>query len=100
VFDAEQQPEHWQLQLNGTELASRWQFSKDWQQQGIVAAFDYLHLPLSETASASEQAAKVTEKLALTAQRWLLELPPLSVSCADCSIGNYRFGQVSAKAHS
>jgi uncharacterized protein (TIGR02099 family) len=100
VFDAEQQPEHWQLQLNGTELASRWQFSKDWQQQGIVAAFDYLHLPLSETASASEQAAKVTEKLALTAQRWLLELPPLSVSCADCSIGNYRFGQVEAKAHS
>ncbi|MDR6984229.1 uncharacterized protein (TIGR02099 family) [Rheinheimera pacifica] len=100
VFDAEQLPQHWQLQLNGTELASRWQFSKDWQQQGIVAAFDYLHLPLSETVSASEQAAKVTEKLALTAQRWLLELPPLTVSCADCSIGNYRFGQVEAQAHS
>ncbi|PKM17127.1 MAG: TIGR02099 family protein [Gammaproteobacteria bacterium HGW-Gammaproteobacteria-15] len=100
VFDAEQLPQHWQLQLNGTELASRWQFNKDWQQQGIVAAFDYLHLPLSETVSASEQAAKVTEKLALTAQRWLLELPPLTVSCADCSIGNYRFGQVEAQAHS
>ncbi|HEY0924415.1 YhdP family protein [Rheinheimera pacifica] len=100
VFDAEQLPAYWQLQLNGTELASRWQFSKDWQQQGIEAAFDYLHLPLSETVSASEQAAKVTEKLALTAQRWLLELPPLTVSCADCSIGNYRFGQVEAQAHS
>lgn len=100
VFDAEQLPQHWRLQLNGTELASRWQFNKDWQQQGIVATFDYLHLPLTETADASEQAAKVTEKLALTAQRWLLELPPLTVSCADCSLGNYRFGQVEAKAHS
>lgn len=100
VFDAEQQPDQWQLQLNGTELASRWQFNKDWQQQGIVAAFDYLHLPISESVSASEQAAKVTEKLALTAQRWLLELPPLTISCADCSIGDYRFGQVEARAHS
>lgn len=100
VFDARHQPEQWQLQLNGTELASRWQFSHNWQQQGISAAFDYLHLPVDDTASVSEEATEVTEKLALTAQRWLLELPPLTLTCADCSIGNYRFGKVTAKANS
>lgn len=100
VFDARHQPQQWQLQLNGTELASRWQFSHNWQQQGISAAFDYLHLPVDNSVSASEEASEITEKLALTAQRWLLELPPISVTCADCSIGNYRFGQVSARASS
>ena len=100
VFDAEQGAAAWQLQLNSTELASRWQFSKDWQQQGITATFDYLRLPLAQQVDSSAEAAQVTEKLALSAQRWLLALPPISVSCADCSLGNYRFGQVSAKAHS
>ena len=100
VFDAEQGAAVWQLQLNSTELASRWQFSKDWQQQGITATFDYLRLPLAQQVDSSAEAAQVTEKLALSAQRWLLALPPISVSCADCSLGNYRFGQVEAKAHS
>lgn len=100
VFDASQGEQDWQLQLNATELASRWQFSKDWQQQGINAQLDYLRLPLAESADASAEAAAVTEKLALTAQRWLLQLPPISVNCADCSLGAYRFGQVSARSQS
>lgn len=100
VFDASQGEQDWQLQLNATELASRWQFSKDWQQQGINANLDYLRLPLAESVEASEQAAAVTEKLALTAQRWLLELPPITINCADCSLGAYRFGQVTARSQS
>jgi uncharacterized protein YhdP len=98
VFELKQQPEQWQLQLNGTEIASRWQFSKQWQQQGIVAELDYLHLPLAPAEPVSAEAAKLTEKLALTAQQWMLQLPPLQLNCADCSIGNYRFGRVNASA--
>nr|WP_245217659.1 YhdP family protein [Rheinheimera maricola] len=98
VFELKQQPELWQLQLNGTEIASRWQFSKQWQQQGINATLDYLHLPISSGDDVSEQAADLTQQLALTAQRWFLQLPPLQLSCADCSVGSYRFGQVSASA--
>ncbi|HSG51918.1 MAG TPA: YhdP family protein, partial [Rheinheimera sp.] len=90
VFELTQQQDAWLLQLNGTEIASRWQLSKDWQQQGITLALDYLHLPWPEFDE--------TEHSALTAQRWLLQLPPLSISCNDCSVGNYQFGKVTAKA--
>ena len=90
VFELTQQQDAWLLQLNGTEIASRWQLSKDWQQQGITLALDYLHLPWPEFNE--------TEHSALTAQRWLLQLPPLSISCNDCSVGNYQFGKVTAKA--
>lgn len=97
VFELNQLPEHWQLQLNGTEIASQWLFSKNWQQQGISAQLDYLHLPMPPQEATDTE---LVVQLAQTAQRWLLELPPLTLSCADCSIGNYQFGQVQAKAQS
>ncbi|MDX3775143.1 YhdP family protein [Chromatiaceae bacterium AAb-1] len=93
VFEVQQQPELWLLQLNGNEVASRWQLFKDWQQQGIYVAFDYLHLPVPEPAVAEQQARS-------TSAHWMTELPPLTVTCADCAIGPYRLGEVTAKAHS
>ena len=101
VFDAEQQAEQWTLQLNGKEVASHWLFSKDWQQQGITANLDYLQLPLAVAEQPTDNPAQqVVDTLAQTSQRWLLQLPPLTLNCADCSLGSYRFGQVAAKAHS
>ncbi|WP_417705471.1 YhdP family protein [Rheinheimera aquimaris] len=100
VFELSQLPQHWQLQLNGTEIASQWQFSKDWQQQGISAQLDYLHLPWPEQPAPNSADAVTAQTLAQTAQRWLLQLPPLTISCADCAVGSYQLGQVSAKAHS
>ncbi|MDP5142609.1 YhdP family protein [Rheinheimera baltica] len=98
VFELNQQPQQWQLQLNGTEVASQWMFSKDWQGQGITAKLDYLHLPLPLAAVVDD----ATDGLVLTpeVQRWMLQLPPLTVSCTDCAIGSYQFGQVQAQAHS
>ncbi|HEX5791745.1 MAG TPA: YhdP family protein, partial [Rheinheimera sp.] len=100
VFELNQLPQHWQLQLNGTEIASQWQFSKDWQAQGINARLDYLHLPWPEPPAPNSAAAATAAELAQSAQRWLLQLPPLNLSCADCAIGSYQLGQVSVKAHS
>ncbi|WNO59914.1 YhdP family protein [Rheinheimera sp. MMS21-TC3] len=104
VFDLNQLADLWQLQLNATEVASRWQFHKNWQQQGITAELDYLMLPWplrpkaeSNTRIASVKASKSNE---LDPQLWLVELPPITINCADCSVGAYRFGKVSAQAHS
>lgn len=95
VFDMTEQPEHWLLQLNGKELSSHWILNKDWQQQGIIINLDYLHLPWPESAS-----DETDEALLSTPADWLLSTPAVSVSCADCSIGSYRLGQVEMKAHS
>ena len=97
VFELSPQPEFWQLQLNGTEIASRWQLHKDWQNKGIVAELDYLHLPLTEDNTETDSSTAGTP---LTSQRWWLSLPPLQVRCADCAIGPYRLGQVRAQARS
>ena len=95
VFELSPQPDYWQLQLNGTEIASRWQLHKDWQNKGIVAELDYLHLPLSaDTADTASEGEK------LISQNWMLALPPLQLRCVDCAVGPYRLGQVQASAHS
>ncbi len=93
VFEVEQQPELWQLQLNGNEIASRWQFFKDWQHQGIKAVLDYLHLPVPVEPQADVPPA-------VASVSWLTQLPPLDLRCADCTIGSYRLGEVIATAHS
>ncbi len=93
VFELNQQAEQWQLQLNGTEIASRWRFSKHWQTQGITAELDYLHLPWPEAETSSEDDVAVTE-LAQSPQRWLLQLPPLSLRCTDCSVGAYQLARL------
>ncbi|MBU2113487.1 MAG: TIGR02099 family protein [Gammaproteobacteria bacterium] len=90
VFELNQLADSWQLQLNGTEIASRWQINKNLQ-QGISAELDYLHLPWPQPAVTADPA---------TPQHWWLQLPPLTVRCADCSVGPYRLGQVSASARS
>lgn len=100
VFELSQLPDHWQLQLNGTEIASQWQFSKAWQEQGITVQLDYLHLPLPEQPAPNSAAAVNADALAQSAQSWLLQLPPLTVNCADCAIGSYQLGNVNVKAHS
>lgn len=97
VFELSPQPEFWQLQLNGTEIASRWQLHKDWQNKGIIAELDYLHLPLTEDNTETDSSTAGTP---LTSQRWWLSLPPLQVRCADCAIGPYRLGQVRAQTRS
>lgn len=93
VFELVQHSDNWQLQLNGTEIASRWQFNKDASQE-ISATLDYLQLPLPE------QVTRTEAELVRYPQRWLLDVPPLRISCADCSVGPYRLGQVNLKAHS
>ena len=93
VFELTQHSDNWQLQLNGTEIASRWQFNKTGQQD-ISATLDYLHLSLPE------QVTRTEAELVRHPQRWLLNAPPLSLSCADCSVGPYRLGQVNLKTHS
>lgn len=104
VFDLNQFADQWQLQLHATEVASRWRFHKDWQQQGISAELDYLRLPWPLRALTTSELAVLantkSDQAALEPQLWLLDLPPLKVNCAECTIGNYRFGAVSGQAHS
>lgn len=98
VFELSANEHAWQLHLHGTELASHWQFFHDWQNKGMAVQLDYLHLPL--VASSHDQLTEATERLnvvsehALAPQNWLLQMVPLQLSCNDCSIGNYRLGQV------
>lgn len=102
VFELTATEQAWQLNLHGTELASRWQFFHDWQSKGMAVQLDYLHLPLA-AATSDAQLAEVAE-LALAApqqplaqlepQNWLLQMVPLQLNCNDCSVGNYRFGKV------
>lgn len=102
LFELTANEQAWQLNLNGTELASRWQFFHDWQNQGIAVQLDYLHLPLA-AATSDAQLAEVAELVTaapgqplapLAPQNWLLQMVPLQLNCNDCSIGNYRFGKV------
>lgn len=98
VFELSANEQAWQLHLHGTELASRWQFFHDWQNKGIAVQLDYLHLPLA--ALANDQGIEASERFnilsehPLAPQNWLLQMAPLQLSCNDCSIGNYRLGQV------
>lgn len=98
VFDLQSDSDAWQLQLNGAELASRWQFYHQWQTRGMAVQFDYLHLVLPETptVSATEAAGKPVPEL--LPQNWLAQMAPLHLSCNDCAIGNYRLGQVNLRA--
>nr|WP_301003926.1 YhdP family protein [Arsukibacterium sp.] len=107
VFELEPGPDAWRLRLHGTEIASRWVFSHDWQQQGLQADIDYLHLPLPgkspgqsdfQTVSGEVDALATPEELLPQLEASLLTLPPLTVKCNDCSIGNYRFGQLQLAA--
>ncbi|KKO44949.1 hypothetical protein WG68_12435 [Arsukibacterium ikkense] len=96
VFELEPAADSWQLRLHGTEIASRWVFSRQWQQQGLTADIDYLHLPY-HTPPATEPPAALTALLP-ELQSGLLSMPPLTLTCNDCSIGNYRFGKVELQA--
>ncbi|MDX1678440.1 YhdP family protein, partial [Arsukibacterium sp.] len=93
VFELAPQPDSWQLRLNGTEIASRWSFSHDWQQQGLQLAIDYLHLPLP-----AQPATALQQQLLPQSQEALLTMVPVSVNCQDCSLGNYRFGKLAFAA--
>lgn len=108
VFDLVPSDDAWLLQLNGAEVASRWQFFHDWQAKGLLAELDYLHLVLPEskvsTQVESEALPIVVQsepepETPLEAQHWLTEMIPLQLRCKDCSVGSYRFGKVQLKAH-
>lgn len=97
VFELEPGSDAWQLSLHGTEIASRWSFSHDWQQLGVQADIDYLHLPLP--GKNLNQAVVATESEVLPQlQASLLTMPPLTLNCNDCSVGNYRFGKLELAA--
>ncbi len=100
VFDLTNDSKGWQLQLNGAELASRWQFSHAWQTDGIQVQLDYLHLPLADKAATTQETAvaMAEPEAELAAQSWLTEMVPLRLSCNDCSVGPYRFGKVALQA--
>lgn len=97
VFELEPTAQAWQLNLHGTELASRWQFFNDWHAKGMEVQLDYLHLPLAakESISLENLNAELPE---LLAQNWLTQMVPVTVRCNDCSVGNYRFGKVNLQA--
>ncbi|WP_423185178.1 YhdP family protein [Alishewanella sp. d11] len=100
VFELTPSEDAWQLNLYGTELASRWQFFHDWQNKGMAVQLDYLHLPYTSRLfdvpnSDVEPQTEIALPLAeLKAQNWLTEIVPLQLNCNDCSLGNYRFGKV------
>lgn len=113
VFELTPAEQAWQLNLHGTELASRWQFFHDWQAKGMAVQLDYLHLPLAApiaeglpteiTEPTPSDLAGNAAQLALTRlepQNWLLQMVPLQLNCNDCSIGSYRFGKVQVQAAS
>lgn len=97
VFELEPTAEAWQLNLHGTELASRWQFFNDWHAKGMNVQLDYLHLPLAakDNAALENISAELPE---LLAQNWLTQMVPVTVHCNECSVGNYRFGKVKLQA--
>lgn len=101
VFDLTPTADAWQLQLNGAEVASRWQFFHDWQAKGLTAELDYLHLVLPQPLLAADSAAVETTPAPepeRQAQQWLTEMVPLQLRCKDCAVGPYRFGKVQLKA--
>ncbi|MBV2130470.1 YhdP family protein [Arsukibacterium indicum] len=93
VFELEPAAESWHLRLHGTEIASRWNFSRNWQQQGLQVEIDYLHLPLQQQTGNTAQQHMLPQL-----QAELLTMAPLSVNCRDCSVGSYRFGKLELAA--
>lgn len=112
--------EHYELQLQADEVDGRLLIGKRLQQQGIQAELARLHLVFEDAAEQKlEEAAykarlphlKDSEKIDFAAQEaeafaalepmnWLAELPPLTLSCQQCRIGDYNLGQVTARSHS
>lgn len=101
VFELTSAEQAWKLQLHGTELASRWQFFHDWQEQGIAVQLDYLNLPLADNTADTQHtdgAEQQDDLTPLTAQDWLRQMVPLQLNCNECTIGNYRLGQLRLRA--
>lgn len=112
--------EHFELSLSGDEVQGTVLLGKRLQQQGIEANLQRLQLVFEDAAEQKlEDAAykarlpqlKDSEKIdfaaqeaeafaALTPMNWLADLPPMTLQCVDCRIGDYNLGKVFAKTHS
>lgn len=109
------QTDHWQMRLDATEAAGDIQLFHDLEQQGIQAKLERLQLVFAnqqaEELAAAEFKAQLlldpdnTEKpdyakleaeafAALQPMPWLADLPPLQISCADCTLGHFQLGKV------
>lgn len=112
--------EHFELQLQADEVDGRLLLGKRLQEQGIQGEFSRLQLVFEDAPEQKlEEAAykaslpnlKDDEKIDFAAKEadafaqlqpmnWLATLPPLTVNCQQCRIGDYNLGQVSLRSHS
>lgn len=115
------QPEHWQLQIQGNEVEGELLIASDLATGGIDANFARLELIFADAVAAKAQAA--AEKLArgdkpevkpavlpdykalemaafqaFTPMNWLADLPLIRLTCASCTVGDFKLGTVNAQA--
>lgn len=109
------QTDHWLMRLDAEEAAGDLQLFHDLEQQGITAQLERLQLVFADQQAEELAAAELKAQLlldpdntdkpdyakleaqafaALTPMPWLADLPPLNVSCAQCTIGHFQLGKV------
>ena len=109
------QTDHWQMRLESTEAAGDIQLFHDLEQQGIKAQIERLQLVFADQQAKELAAAELKAQLlldpentekpdyakleaeafaALQPMPWLADLPPLQISCAECTIGHFQLGKV------
>ncbi len=111
--------DHWLLDLTATEAKGQLKLFHDLQTQGIQANLERLALVFADQEAKDLAAAELkaallldpdsTEKpdyaaleaeafTKLTPMNWLTELPPLEISCQQCTIGHFRLGELKLKS--
>lgn len=111
----------WQLVLAGPEVDGELIFADDFANEGITANFNKMQLIFADAVAAKQKAE--AEKLArggkplpkpdvlpdykaieqqlfatFEPMNWLAELPLISLQCRVCTIGDFKLGEVNAKA--
>lgn len=111
--------QHWRLQVQGPQLQGEILLGQRLQEQGIQANLQRFQLIFDRAAeekleeeALKAQWATLTEAqkpdyaaleaaafAELTPMTWLADLPPIQITCQQCTIGDYPLGQVSLVSH-
>lgn len=104
-FNIADQQSWWLLSLSSLEARADVKFFPDFQQQGLAVEADYIRLAPEKLLFGDDVDKELSSAQSKTSKPFDIrvndelfsDIPPLTVSCGECSYGNLLFGQVDFK---